>query len=74
MSIVLKKYNTTVDLPYGHLAKVIEWCQNNISNDWTYSVTNSVGRTPGIPNYAAGQYEFHFDDEKDYVAFLLAIK
>ena len=67
MSTILKKYNTTVDIPYGKLNYVVSWCQQHTHSDWTYSVLNNAGDNPGV-------YEFHFDDEKDYIAFLLAIK
>jgi 3-dehydroquinate dehydratase len=67
MSTILKKYNTTVYIPFGDLSSVIKWCQHNVQSDWTYSVLNEVSKAPGV-------YEFHFDDEKDYIAFLLAIK
>ena len=60
-------YKCEIAIPYGQLQPVIEWCQNNIVNNWQYKVLNEAGSSPGF-------YEFVFDSEKDYMLFLLVAK
>lgn len=57
-------YKVEIGIPYGKLNDVITWCVNNIDNDWKYSVVDYGGKDPG-------HYEFLFNNEKDYVKFLM---
>lgn len=70
MSIsITTAYSTTIDLPYGDLKKVMEWCKKNCLADWKFS--------PGIPHAIehgqiyAESYKFYFESERDYVAFMV---
>lgn len=68
MSIIttLNKINFKCDIsiPYGELQPVIEWCQDNLKDDWRYYILNEAGSAPG-------HYEFIFESEIDYINFLL---
>ena len=64
MSINTHHYNAKLDIPYGQLATIIQWCEDNCQSDWKYNVIDYGGKDPG-------SYEFLFNDEKDYVKFLL---
>jgi len=64
MSTSTTVYKTKLTIPYGKLRDIIEWCQSNSEHDWKYDIINIGGKDPGL-------YEFVFDDEKDYVKFLM---
>jgi len=57
-------YNTSIEIPWGHLREIIDWCETNCELDWHFQVINAAGTTPG-------RYSFMFDSEKDYVNFLI---
>jgi len=59
------KYNTTIDIPFGKLAEMIEWCSGHCENDWRFAVLADASR------YEAGTYIFLFESEKDYFTFLV---
>jgi hypothetical protein len=42
----------------------MNWCQTQCTNDWGYKIVDTAGFHPG-------KYEFYFEDEKDYVNFIL---
>lgn len=52
-----------IDLDFGQLQPVIDWCERNCIGDWHYTEDPS-GRL-------YGSWIFLFDDERDYVAFTL---
>lgn len=57
-------YRCDIAIPYGELQSIIEWCQNNCNYNWHYKILNEAGSSPGF-------YQFIFDNEVDYVNFLL---
>lgn len=64
MSINTTAFNTRVVVNFGYLGEIIRWCQTNCEFNWKYDIINMGGKEPGI-------YEFVFENEKDYVKFLL---
>jgi hypothetical protein len=58
------QYKTEIDIKFGQLAPIMHWCQTQCTNDWGYTIVDSAGFHPG-------KYEFYFEDEKDYVNFIL---
>jgi hypothetical protein len=66
MSINIQ-YKTDIGIPYGQLNEVIKWCVDNLEHDWKYIVLDYGGKDPG-------HYEFIFDDEKDFIKFMLVKK
>lgn len=65
MSINTLHYKTDLNIPWGKLSDIIEWCSDNCHSDWNFSVIE-----PG----EIGKYRFRFEDEKDYMLFLLVAK
>ena len=59
-----KPYHTKIDIKYGDLKNVMQWCKDNCANEWTFNVEDYAGEK-------AGTYEFRFASEKDYVSFLV---
>lgn len=57
------KYNTNIKIGFGELKLMIDWCDTNCK-EWGYSVIESAGRD-------AGTYQFFFDEERDYINFIL---
>lgn len=53
-----------INIKFGELGEIIRWCQHNTSDDWWYEMGDPAGAYPG-------NYRFYFDNEKDYVNFLL---
>lgn len=69
MSIsITTAFKTTISIPWGELKNVISWCQNNCESDWRFH-ENSYNTTNDF-KYSL-TYEFFFEDERDYVAFLI---
>lgn len=59
-------HKANIDVQYGQLQPVLDWCERNCEADWRYLDINN-------PEYdsATGRWEFLFESEKDYVAFLM---
>ena len=57
------KANITV--PYGSLQPVLDWCDRNCEADYRYMDVYGGAGTD------TGRWEFLFESEKDYVAFIL---
>jgi hypothetical protein len=57
-----------VNIPFGELQTMIDWCDRNCVGEWrymdVYEVYNNDWKTTNF-------YEFHFFDEKDYFAFTM---
>lgn len=66
MSIsIATAFKTSISIPYGELKNVISWCQNNCQSDWRFQESlNSI-------DAFSLHYDFFFEDEKDYVAFVI---
>jgi hypothetical protein len=54
-----------IDVQYGQLQPVLDWCDRNCEADWRY--VDLVGDQDS----ATGRWEFLFESERDYVAFLM---
>lgn len=60
----LYNYTAIIELAFGDLTAVINWCHANSVEHWDYCVIDSAGSRPG-------KYEFHFTAEYDYINFML---
>ena len=47
---------------HGELSSIVDWCERNCSSDWRFMED---------VNNQWGGYEFLFESEKDYVAFIM---
>lgn len=71
MSIsITTAYSTTIDLPYGELKRVMEWCKSNCVADWKFSPGGDARHIAETHNRNE-EYKFYFESERDYVAFLV---
>lgn len=55
-------HRANVAVQYGELQPIVDWCERNCSGEWRFM--------EDINNQWNG-YEFFFESEKDYVAFLM---
>lgn len=58
-------HKANIVVPYGSLQPVLDWCERNCEADYRY-----VDILAGDDS-DAGRWEFLFESEKDYVAFLM---
>lgn len=61
---MIATYTSKIDISFGKLEEIIEWCEVNCRGPWTYSVIEDAGREPG-------RYRFFFDYEEDKINFIL---
>ena len=59
-----EQYNTDVELKFGELADMIDWCESHCHHAWMIDIQREAGQDPGL-------YQFRFSDERDYVTFLV---
>ena len=58
-------YAQEIHKPFGVLDSVIDWCKANMCAEWRWQLIRpSSDITPG-------RYIFYFDNERDYLAFIL---
>jgi hypothetical protein len=55
-------HKANVSVPYGQLQPIVEWCDRNCTSEWRYMEDH---------NDQYNSWEFFFESEKDYVAFLI---
>lgn len=54
-----------VQLHWGELSPILNWCRRNCSSEWAYEQVSPAGET------IAGDYKFYFISEKDLIAFTI---
>lgn len=58
-------HKANISAPFGQLQPVLDWCERNCEGD--YRFIDLVGDQDS----AAGHWEFLFESERDYVAFIM---
>lgn len=56
-------FQANVSIPIGKLQSIILWCEKNCEAAWAFDSSDHDAEIP--------DYNFFFNSEKDYVAFLL---
>lgn len=56
-------FKSRISIPYGLLNETVSWCDRNCIGDWRYM------EDPNGEMYDS--WVFFFEDERDYVAFLM---
>lgn len=56
-------FKTKINIPYGELQPIIDWCDRNCKNEYRYM------EDPDGDMYSG--WVFFFENERDYVAFLM---
>ena len=58
-------YAKLINKPFGVIETVLDWCKEELVEDWRWQLVEvSSDRKPG-------EYIFYFDNERDYLAFIL---
>ena len=58
------EFHTDLEIKFGELETIMEWCRTRIQDDWDLVILKEAGQNPGI-------YRFGFKDEKDFVTFIM---
>lgn len=66
-----KKLTLAIDVEFGKLSSIMEWCRTNCRSEWR---VNDHASTFLLLLDFTQTYEFEFIDEKDYIAFMLKFK
>lgn len=61
-------HKANITLPFGQLDNLIEWCEANCESEWKFDDAQYVS---SYSNTNAITYDFYFESERDYVAFLI---
>jgi len=64
MSSITTTNKVAIEIEWGHLQQVVSWCQSNCVGNWAYNPDLLAGKEKG-------SYFFYFEDESDYINFLL---
>ena len=51
--------------PFGVIEHVLNWCKSELTEDWRWQLLEMSS------DIKPGRYIFYFDDERDYLAFLM---
>jgi len=51
--------------PFGVIEHVLNWCKSELRGDWRWQLSEMSS------DIKPGRYIFYFDDERDYLAFLM---
>lgn len=55
-------HQANVALAYGELQPIVDWCERNCVGDWKYMENH---------NDQYNGWQFFFESDRDYVAFML---
>ena len=58
------KLRSEIIIDFGKLRPMIGWLERNCVGEWGYTCLVPAGRD-------AGMYEFYFEEERDYTAFVV---
>jgi hypothetical protein len=74
-------HKVNINIPYGELQTIIDWCERNCEGEWLYSSDITYSNVNGyvfmfdsgsdITYSNVNGYVFMFDSDRDYVAFLV---
>ena len=53
--------------PFGQVEHVLDWCKSELVNEWRWQLVDVSS------NNRPGRYIFYFDDERDYLAFIMKL-
>jgi hypothetical protein len=59
------RHSREIFKPWGEIDHVVSWCKHEARDEWRWQLAEvSSDQRPG-------RYIFYFDDERDYLAFLM---
>jgi hypothetical protein len=54
-----------IEKSFGVIEHVLDWCKSELSQEWRWQLLQTSSDTK------PGRYCFFFDDERDYLAFIM---
>ena len=51
--------------PFGVIERVLDWCKSELAGEWRWQLLEMSS------DIKPGRYIFYFDNERDYLAFLM---
>jgi len=51
--------------PFGVIERVLDWCKSELTGEWRWQLLEVSS------DIKPGRYIFYFDNERDYLAFLM---
>ena len=64
-------YSSNIAIPYGDLSSTIKWCEDNCAAEWQFEEAYLPYGDYRFVHKSDNYYNFYFESEKDYVAFLV---
>lgn len=61
-------HKTNITIPFGKLESILEWCENNCESEWKFDDAQYIA---AYGNMNTISYDFYFESERDFVAFLI---
>lgn len=58
-------YAREIVKPYGQIETILGWCKTELVEEWRWQLKDMSSPTRD------GRYIFYFDNQRDYMAFLL---
>jgi len=58
-------YAMEIVKPFGVIESVLDWCKSELQDEWRWQLVEMSS------DIKPGRYIFFFDDERDYLAFVL---
>jgi hypothetical protein len=58
-------YAREIVKPFGVIEHVLNWCKSELTGEWRWQLIEMSS------DIKPGRYIFYFDDERDYLAFLM---
>jgi hypothetical protein len=64
MVLTTGEYKAEINLNFGQLGSIIQWCELNCVAEWGYMIKGPAGSEQG-------EYDFYFSSRTDYINFNL---
>lgn len=76
MKNICEIYTATVQVEFGKLSTIMDWCRQNCTGEWHISNYNAEGFNISERRLAQFEnwYSFDFDNERDFLTFNLKFK
>lgn len=73
MSNTTKMFDVNIEVEFGKLTVLMDWCKSNCNNEWY--ITDDLGTNSYLTRVdGINIYRFQFKDECDVIAFSLKFK
>lgn len=64
-------YKSSITIPWGDLDNTIEWCKTNCTCEWKFEEAQLPYGDYRYRHKSENYYNFYFESERDYFAFIM---